>query len=117
MSYDVPLPPCVERRRFMARANGWRLPDAGEIIRGIWSHDVGEREFMGGCDACRTHEALVARERYYEEHPVDLGTYADDAGHRLVAAGVWPPEMVMTAREIAEQTSRAFLAGKKKRTE
>ena len=101
MTYDVPLPPCVAYDRWRAAELGWPPMTPAELSRAIWRHDMEERELFGSyCSSCMR---LVPWDPYEE---VDIGTYSDDAGHRLVALGLWQPDMVKTARQIASETSR-----------
>lgn len=123
MNYDVPLPPCVARARWMRREllaadnrayamAGWPLreldavAEAHETRWGLWRHATEEAE--GDCLTCRDLQP-------WDAHDVpDIGTHCDDAGERLVARGVWPPEMLLTARQTAAATSRAFLKGRRR---
>lgn len=123
MTYDVPLPPCCERKRQRDRearearqrlvpTYRWGEDDrrlaARDLMWAIWTHDTETRE-RGWCEAC---DRMDAARIPFSSLP-DIGTYVDEAGHRLVARGLWPRESVMTAREIAEETARAFLKGKR----
>jgi hypothetical protein len=62
---ETELPPCAARWQ----ANGHSPQVVAD--RAFW-HEVEEREMLGGCDCCRTHEGLVAREQYYNAHGTDV---------------------------------------------
>lgn len=104
MNYDVPLPPCVAYDRWRAAELGWPPMTAAELSRAIWRHDMEERELFGSyCSACMS---LVPWDPYED---VDIGTYSDDAGRRLVKLGLWHEDQVKTARQIADETQRRML--------
>lgn len=129
MTYDVPLPPCVEKRRAARRRQleednrsyaraGYPLRELDadservEIIHGIDFH-CSDSAFPGHCERCDDDQwwpvwfsGRALDGRVLPDRTVDIGTYHDAAGHAAVAAGAWDPDMVKTARQIATETFR-----------
>lgn len=138
-SFDVPLPPCVEKRRQRTRHYHdesrhaytdaewadleplWAESERREVIWGIWRHCTQLAE-DGGCWQCLDDKMWPiwfsgrdAAGNVLPDRTVDIGQYPDEAGHAAVASGAWEPDQVMTARQIAEKTSRDFMRGKEKK--
>lgn len=126
------LPPCVERRRQRRRLQleddnrayrlaGWpeRELDADSerwhVLHGIDLHARGLAE-EGVCSACLDDywwpiwfSGRDAAGNVLPDRTPDIGTYVDEAGHRLVALGLADPDSVKTAAEIAADTSRRMM--------
>lgn len=100
MTFDVPLPPCVEHQRRR------RPMDARAIELAIWRHAIFTTE-LAACPTCQFIAPWDA-----DPGVLDPGVYVDEAGHRLVMLGHWPREAILTARQSAQETSRAFMKRK-----
>lgn len=127
MNYDVPLPPCVERRRQRRRELleddnrayarvGWPLRELDAATERWWIADGIDGHCSGPyCEACdNDHWWPIWFSGRGPDTTPDVGTYVDAAGHRLVELGLWESDQVKTAAQIAADTSQGML-GKKER--